>query len=51
MPEYSSFAVDSKSHLGMVSYNPVTATDTMGVRALIESTMQTDSRDSSQNET
>lgn len=34
--EYSAFAVDGKPHLGMVIYNPVTAKDKAGVRALIE---------------
>jgi hypothetical protein len=34
--EYSAFAVDGKPHLGMVIYNPVTAKDKAGVRALME---------------
>ena len=33
--EYSAFAVDGKPHLGMVIYNPVTAKDKAGVRALM----------------
>lgn len=43
--EYSAFAVDGKPHLGMVIYNPVTARDKAGVRALLESATQADSRD------
>ncbi|MGH8158571.1 MAG: helix-turn-helix transcriptional regulator [Rhodanobacter sp.] len=43
--EYSAFAVDGKPHLGMVIYNPVTARDKAGVRALIESAAQVDSQD------
>ena len=49
--EYSAFAVDGKPHLGMVIYNPVTAGDKAGVRALIESATQADARDTSQDGT
>ena len=37
--EYSAFAVDGKPHLGMVIYNPVTAKDKAGVRALMDVAM------------
>ncbi|NDL63000.1 helix-turn-helix transcriptional regulator [Acerihabitans arboris] len=37
--EYSAFAVDGKPDLGMVIYNPATAKDRAGVRALMEKTL------------
>ncbi|HEY8681770.1 MAG TPA: hypothetical protein VIM06_01245 [Rhodanobacter sp.] len=41
--EYSAFAVDGKPHLGLVIYNPVTAKDKAGVRALIEDAVEASS--------
>jgi transcriptional regulator with XRE-family HTH domain len=40
--EYSAFAVDGKPHLGVVIYNPVTAKDKAGVRALMEAQRKSD---------
>jgi transcriptional regulator with XRE-family HTH domain len=41
--EYSAFAVDGKPHLSMVIYNPATAKDKAGVRALIADAAEADS--------
>ncbi|OOG45913.1 helix-turn-helix transcriptional regulator [Rhodanobacter sp. C01] len=49
--EYSAFAVDGKPHLGMVIYNPVTARDRAGVRALIEGATRGDERNTLQDGT